>query len=41
MIQPYSDRVVGRKSAQVLPYIQTETYRAEDNGEGRESKGSD
>lgn len=40
MIQPYNDRVVGRESAQVLPCFQTETYRAGDNGEGRESKES-
>lgn len=40
MIQPYNDRVVGPESAQVLPCFQTETYRAGDNGEGRETKES-
>lgn len=40
MIQPYNDRVVGRESVQVLPCSQTETYRAGDNGEGRENKES-
>lgn len=41
MIQPYNDRVAGRGRAQVLPSFQTETYRAADNGEGRESKESE
>lgn len=34
-MQPHNDKVVGWESAEVLPCSQTETYRANENGEGR------